>query len=177
MNPDTHENSVCEENNYVLLHKKYGKQLRNFIYYKCGNLEQAEDIVQDSYIKLWENCANIILEKAKSFLYTIANRFMINSIRRETVRLKFLKSNPLSQNIEDPSFMLMENEFKTRLEEAISELSEKQREVFLMNRVDKMSYEEISNCLGISIKAVEKRMHYALAALKTKVMELNLHKI
>ena len=59
-----------------------------------------------------------------------------------------------------------EQEFKNQLEKAIEALPENQREVFLMNRIDKMKYREIAEALGISQKAVEKRMHKALLELR-----------
>lgn len=72
---------------------------------------------------------------------------------------------------------MMEDEFKDKLEMAISNLSEKQREVFLMNRIDKMTFGEIALELEISVKAVEKRMGIALRTLKEDVEELRLFKI
>ena len=65
-----------------------------------------------------------------------------------------------------------EDEFKTRLEQAISELVPTQREVFLMNRIDKKKYSEIAEELEISVKAVEKRMGKALKILRSKIKEL-----
>jgi RNA polymerase sigma factor (sigma-70 family) len=177
MNISEFPGSVCEEKNYQKLHKEHGRSIRNFIYYKCGSLEQAEDIVQEAYIKLWENCKNIVMEKAKSFLYTVAQRLFINQVRHQKVELHFIKENSTPKLSEDPSYILREKEFRQELEKAISGLSEKQREVFLMHRIDKMSYEEIAAALEISVKAVEKRMHQALSALKEKVKELKLYKI
>ena len=72
---------------------------------------------------------------------------------------------------------MMEDEFKDKLEMAISNLSEKQREVFLMNRIDKMTFGEIALEFEISVKAVEKRMGIALRTLKEDVEELRLFKI
>ena len=52
--------SVCEEKIYSALYEEHCTPLRNFLYYKCGDLDKAEDIMQDSYIKLWENCKKVI---------------------------------------------------------------------------------------------------------------------
>ena len=52
---------------------------------------------------------------------------------------------------------------------AISDLPEKQKEVFLLSRIEKMKYREIAEMLGISVKAVEKRMHLALLEMKEKI--------
>ena len=51
--------SVCEEENYHSLYTDHIDSVRNFLYYKCGDLEQAEDLAQESYVKLWEKCAEV----------------------------------------------------------------------------------------------------------------------
>jgi RNA polymerase sigma-70 factor (ECF subfamily) len=61
--------------------------------------------------------------------------------------------------------------------DSISHMPETQREAFLMNRMDNMSYKEIADTLEISVKAVEKRIHLALVYLKENVSELKIHKI
>jgi RNA polymerase sigma-70 factor (ECF subfamily) len=70
---------------------------------------------------------------------------------------------------ETPEFLLEEKEFLDKLQVAISDLKEGQREVFLLNRIDKKTYKEIAEMLEISVKAVEKRMHLALVQLREKV--------
>ena len=140
--------------------------LRNFMYYKTGNLAQAEDFVQDAFSKLWENCAKVPIEKAKSFLFTVANNLFLNQVEHKKVVLKF-KNRPQKQQSDiTPHFLLEEEEFRQRLEQAIADLPEGQRIVFLMNRMDKKTYREIAEILEISVKAVEKRMHKALSALR-----------
>ena len=170
-------NSVCEENNYRSLYNSYALVVRNFVYYRCGNLSKAEDVMQESFIKLWENCSVVIFEKAKSYLFTVANRLFINEYNHNKVVLSFEKENNTQQYNESPEFVLEEKEFKQRLEGAIASLTDGQREVFLMNRIDKLPYKEIAAHLGVSVKAVEKRMHNALLSLKNNVEELEKYKI
>jgi RNA polymerase sigma factor (sigma-70 family) len=150
--------------------------LRNFIYYRCGDLERAEDIVQEAMVKMWENCAQVVFEKAKSYLYTVGLRMLMDQFRHDKVKLEFAKQKE-TNTATDPSFELEQKEFAKKLETAIAELPDTQREAFLMNRIDKMSYAEIAEVLDISVKAVEKRMHLALLNLKEKVKELKTHKI
>jgi RNA polymerase sigma-70 factor (ECF subfamily) len=88
------------------------------------------------------------------------------------VRLKYAKQSVDKVEIETPEFKMEETEFKERLERAIAELVSTQREVFLMNRIDKKKYSEIAEELGISVKAVEKRMGKALKSLRSKIIEL-----
>jgi len=126
----------------------------------------AEDLSQDAFIKLWENCKKVTVEKAKPYLFTIANNLFINKVNHQKVVLKFTSSAKSKTDQSDPLFILEKNEFKIRLEKAIAALPEIQRVVFLMNRIDQKKYREIAEELGISVKAVEKRMHGALATLR-----------
>lgn len=151
--------------------------MRNFVYYKNGDIDKAEDIAQDSFVKVWQNCKDVVYEKVKGFLLTVANRIFLNEIRSAKVKLNFENEAPKNVEKETPEYIFMEDEFKSTLETAISNLSEKQRTVFLMNRIDKMTFGEIAAELDISVKAVEKRMGVALKLLKEEVQELKIFKI
>lgn len=168
---------VCEEQNFQALFKTHARPLRNFLYYRSGDLKLSEDLCQEAMIKLWENCSEIIYEKAKSYLYTVSMRLFLNTKRHDKVKLRFAQEMSGALNEQDPSYLLREKEFGVQLQDAISEMPEGQREVFLMNRIDKMSYAEIAESLDLSVKAIEKRMHLALTFLKTRVKELKEHKI
>lgn len=158
--------SVCDEDVYNNLYRKHAESLRNHLYFKFGNLKQAEDVVQESFIKLWAKCNSIIYEKAAGFLYTIAKNMFIDSLRQQKVALKFEKNHMVTSDIEDPYFHLRTKEFKQKIEETISALPEKQREAFLLNRIEKLTYKQIANKLEISQTAVENRISKALIKLK-----------
>jgi RNA polymerase sigma-70 factor (ECF subfamily) len=157
---------VCDEKVYKSIFVEQAEKVRNFLYYKSGNLSLAEDLVQEAFVKLWENCSKVEFEKAKSYLYTVANNLFLNQVTHNKVKLKFEKKHTSASNLQSPEFLMEENEFKKRLEDGINSLPEEQRIVFLMNRMDKMKYREIAEHLQISTKAVEKRMHKALMHLR-----------
>jgi len=161
--------SVCEENTYKLIFEAHSKSLFNFIYYKCGDIEQAEDVVQEAFIKLWNNCSNVIYEKAKSFLYTVARNLFLNEVAHKKIVLQHKLASAPDRTDETPEFLLEEQEFMIRLKKVIADLPEKQREVFLLSRIDKKKYSEISEMLNISVKAVEKRMSQALVTLRDQI--------
>ena len=160
------QDSSCEPDNFRRLFDEHSKALHHFAYYKSGDANQAEDVVQESYLRLWKNCAQVSMEKAKQFLFAVANNLMLDQFKHEKVKLKFQSTQRVHQNSQDPQFLMEVLEFKTNLETAIAALPEGQREVFLLNRIDKMKYREIAEHLGISQKAVEKRMHKALLSLR-----------
>lgn len=143
--------------------------VRNFIYYKTGEMEAAEDIVQDTFLKLWEKRDEIKLETVKSLIYTIANNLFLNRVERGKVVLKFNSEYDPGVYSSSPDYELEMKEFDNRLQESIASLDEKNRVVFLMNRIDKLTYNEIAERLGLSVKAVEKRMGKALSFLKERL--------
>lgn len=160
---------VCEPVVFEEVFNTYSETLHNYMYYKCGDVKLAEDFVQESFVKLWANCSKVIFEKAKSFLFTVANNLFLNDYAHKKVVLRYQSKKQHNYTNETPHFLMEEKEFENKLELAISELTVKQREVFLLNRIDKKKYKEIAELLGISVKAVEKRMSSALQTLREKI--------
>ena len=161
---------TCNELVFSSFFKAHIKALRNFLFYKYGNEDQAEDLTQEAFIKLWQNCASVPIEKAKSYIYTIANNSSLNEIKHKKVVLQYEKQHTgLDKTNENPEFILEEKQFKTKLLKSIEDLNETQRVAFLMHRIDGKKYSEIAEKLNISVKAVEKRMHLALVELRKKI--------
>ena len=160
--------NVCDDNIFSQLFRTHSKTVFNYIYYKFGNEEKARDAVQEAFVKLWENCAKVTPEKAKSFVYTVANNLYLNVIKAEKVRLKYRKEGTTTTR-EDPEFLLEEGQFREKLENALAGLPENQRSTFLLNRIDGKTYAQIAELEGVSVKAVEKRMHLALKSLREKI--------
>ena len=160
--------NVCEEKVFNAIFNSNSKTIFNYIYYKYGNEEKAYDAVQEAFVKLWENCAKVAPEKAKAFVYKVANNLYLNVLKAEKVRLKYADKSPkISQ--ESPEFLMEEKEFKEKLDRALNSLPENQRTVFLLNRIDGKKYAEIAEMEGVSVKAIEKRMHLALKTLRAKI--------
>ena len=162
---------LCSDLVFKSIFESNYKLIRNYLIYKYKDVYRAEDVAQNAFVILWENCSNLKPEQAKSFLFTTAIRLSLNEIKHDKVVSNFeLLSNKSELNSESPEFLIEETELKMQLELAINQLPEKQREVFLMNRFDNQSYTEIALSLGLSVKAIEKRMHLALLTLR-KVMK------
>lgn len=161
--------SVCDEKIYEGLYKEHAEKIVYYLYYKFGDMEKARDVVQDSFAKLWMNCSKIIYGAAKSFLYKIANNSSVNEYNHQKVVLKYKSMPQKSITNESPDFQMEEKEFMDKLNKAIGDLKEGQRTVFLLNRIEKKTYNQIADLLDISVKTVEKRMHLALKILRTKI--------
>ena len=148
---------------------QYYTPIKNFLYYKCGDVAMAEDLTQDVFMKAWDKREDVNQETVKSYLYTIANNMLLNKLRHNKVVMNFAEKNKDQKNAQSPQYVLEEKEFKEGLERIIGNMPEKQREVFLMNRIDELTYKEIADRLELSVKAVEKRMHGALGYLKDRI--------
>ena len=162
------KNSVCNESVFSSVYNDVSQSVWRFIYFKCGDEAQADDLVQEAFIKLWNNCAKVAKEKAKSFLFTVANNAFLNEVAHKKVVLKHAQLSPSKVDHQSPEFVLEEKQYHKKLQDAIANLSEAQRTAFLLNRIEGMKYAEIAEHLNISVKAVEKRMSQALKALRTQ---------
>lgn len=163
------QDNICNESLFSKLFEKHSKDLYNFLYYKFGEKLNPQDKVQEAFIKLWENCGKIVPNKAKSFLFTVANNLMLNEVAHQKVVLKFQQTKPKSSTNETPEFLMEENEYMIRLQAAISKLTEAQRVAFLLNRIEGKKHKEIAEILDISTKAVEKRIYGALKQLREDI--------
>lgn len=135
-------------------------------------MQQAEDLTQEAFLKLWKNCKKVLFEKARGFLFTVARNAFYNQVAHKKVVLEYSKLPHTGKDTETPQFILEEKEFMERLLLAINKLPEGQREVFLLNRIDKITYVEIAGLLGISETAVEKRMKKALIRMRRIIKNL-----
>jgi RNA polymerase sigma-70 factor (ECF subfamily) len=164
-----HNYNICESKIFEDVYNMYAKDIRRFLFFKTQDLDKAEDILQEVFIKLWENCSKVDYDKVKSYIYSIANNMFLNEVKHQKVVQNYNKHNKNESTNESPEFIMLEKEFLEKLESTIATLPEKQREVFLMNRIEKKKYKDIALHLDISVKAVEKRMHQALVVMRKEI--------
>ena len=164
--------NVCNESQFKAIYDKYAQDLHNFLYYKFGSKFNPSDKVQEAFIKLWENCSKVAPPKAKSYLFTIGNNMMLNAVKHEKVKLNYQKIPTRDRDHHNPEFLLEEKEYLIKYQKALAGLTEGQREVFLMNRIEGKKHKEIAELIGISRKAVEKRLYLAIEKLRVDIKEL-----
>lgn len=160
---------VCDEELYNKLFKTHAKDLYNFLYYKYGVDNNPADLVQEAFLKLWNNCEKVVPEKARSYVFTVANNQMLNELSKKNTVLKYRKERQKSYTGESPEYIMEEKEYMDKLQKAIEALTEEQRVTFLLNRIEGKKHQEIAEMLGISRKAVEKRIYKTLDILREKV--------
>lgn len=166
---DKDQKKICLPKTFESIFKEYYKDLKRFVFFKTQDIDLAEDIAQETFVKLWYNCKNVEYAKVKSYLYTVAKNLFYNIKKHEKVVSNYNSQNQNTSTKVNPEYLLIEKEYLEKIENAIADLPAKQREVFLLNRIEKKKYKEIAEELGISIKAVEKRMHLALKIMREKI--------
>ncbi|MEH0158030.1 RNA polymerase sigma-70 factor [Limibacter armeniacum] len=158
-----------ELDNFKQLFDQYYESIRNFAYYKVGDIDVAEDLTQEAFIKVWEKREDIKQETVKTLLYTITGNLAINHLKHGSVVFNFVSNYQGNDSSNGPDFEMEMQEFDQRLKKAIGDIPEKSREVFLMNRIEGLTYNEVAERLEISVKAVEKRMRKALELLRERI--------
>ncbi|MAL59039.1 MAG: RNA polymerase subunit sigma-70 [Flavobacteriaceae bacterium] len=162
-------NSICDESLFSSIYNKYIQDLNDFLHYKYGELLSPQDKAQEAFIKLWQNCSNVSLDKAKSFLFTVANNLMLNEVKHQKVVLKHQTIAPNRINNESPEFVLEQKQYLEKYQKALENLSEVQRVAFLLNRVEGKKHSEIAEMLGITLRAVRKRIYSAVENLRKEI--------
>ena len=162
-------NDICEERLFSSIYNKYIQDLNDFLYYKYGELLNPQDKAQEAFIKLWQNCSKVSLDKAKSFLFTVANNLMLNEAKHQKVVLKHQTIAPNRINNESPEFVLEQKQYLEKYEKALENLSEVQRVAFLLNRVEGKKHSEIAEMLGITLRATRKRIYNAVENLRKEI--------
>jgi RNA polymerase sigma-70 factor, ECF subfamily len=139
--------------------------------------EGIDDILQEVFIKIWKNRANIrSSETFNPFIFAITRNLLLNELRSRLSKQKIKDEIfKLSVTEEYQSFDKFEYaELKETIDQIVNELPEKQKEVFILSRFECLSHKEISEKLNISTKTVEYHISQSINTIKSKLKQLGL---
>lgn len=170
-----------DENAYIELVRRYKDRLINFVFQYVGDLEQSEDIVQDTMVKLYVK-KHYYKEIAKfsTWIYTIAKNLANTELRkrkrRKTTQLSHMSRE--EKQIELPAIQPdtgqeVQDEFAHKLiRNAIQQLPEHFKTVIILRDVQELSYDEISNIVDVPLGTVKSRINRARIQLQSELQEL-----
>ena len=164
-----------DEQAFELLFRKYYIRLSAFANKFLNDPEEAKEIVQDVFAKIWEGRDEIDPEDSlKSYIFKITQNFSLNKLRRKKVESKYTEIYKLVY-IEKTEFSAHESLLARELEEnianSIGKLPAECRKVFELSRLEGLKYREIADTLHISIKTVEAQMSKALRLIRIELSD------
>ncbi len=143
--------------------------LEKYFRKRVYNQNEVEDLVQDVFYRLTSRANNADLERPEAFIFQIAANLLRDKARREATKRAFTKhlSDQNENAFEElsPERVLLGKEKVVALKNALNELPERTRTVFLLHRFEEFKYREIAQQLGISMSSVEKHMMDAIKHL------------
>lgn len=146
---------------YNICVKNYADSVFRFIYKNIKDEEKAKDIVQDTFVKMWVKVDDIIVEKAKSYLFTAAYNTMIDAIRKDKYKANY------EDHYDD--YLTTNNTFndlKEIIHLAFSKLNETQRSVVMLRDYEGYSYDEIGKITGLNESQVKVYIYRARLSMK-----------
>ena len=144
---------------------QYADNVYRFIVKNLGHAEDAKDVVQSSFEKLWMNCGQVDFARCKSYLFTIAYHQMIDHIRkRKRVYLSEFQEEAPVQDSPVPGA-------KSILQEALGRLNEIQKSLVMLKDYEGYSYEEIGEITGLNPSQVKVYLHRARTQLRSFIVK------
>lgn len=176
-----------EENALAVLVQRHQAALHTFILYKVKSREVADDLLQDTFVKIIQTLKKGGYREDGKFLLwakRIAFNMTIDHFRaqakkyRNFISLYDEEDNPAWDRIADlapdAERHLMQQETLAKLEQLVAALPKKQQEILMMRYFDGMSFKEISDATGTGINTALGRVRYALLNLRKQIDENNL---
>jgi RNA polymerase sigma-70 factor (ECF subfamily) len=147
--------------------KEYTRCIFRFLYKSLRDEEAVNDLVQDCYLKLWQNKDSIDPQKIKSWLFSVAYRAMLNYVQTASRNVKLAENRHATP-------VYQKNEFDTRaiLEKALNELPPQQKSILLLRDLEGYEYREIGEILDLSESQVKVYLFRARQKVKNYIKEL-----
>jgi RNA polymerase sigma-70 factor (ECF subfamily) len=155
------------------VYAKYCRRLFGFVLKYVKQKDDAEEIVQEVFVKIWESRHKIdVYASFDSFLFTIAYNSTISLLRKRVTEKKyieFLISQQQEYIVDDSSVEMQFNELNENVQLLLNELTPRQKEVFQLSRVEGLTHEEIAIKLNISTNTVKNHVVTALSFLRKRL--------
>lgn len=163
-----------DQSAFTIIFTKYYPDLVRFSYSFTRNSDASEEIVQEVFLKFWENRNSLVIHNSlKSFLLKTVQNRSIDCLRHENITNKYasivLEHPLLSEN--DTENYILHSELEANFNHAMGKIPLQYSEAFRMSRIETLSYQEIAQKLGISVRTVEVRISKALSLLREELKD------
>ena len=151
---------------YNQLFRCYYQPLCQYVYTLLADKEDAEDVVQELFLKLWKDRSKIVItESASAYLYRMAKNMSLN-FRRSRITMESLNENPDLVSLTYEETSLETDEFRIALIDCMNRLPKRSKEVLMASRVQGLKQQEIADTFSISVKTIKNMLWISLRKLK-----------
>ena len=154
--------------------KDYYSRLCNYAHGFIDDVDEAEEMVQNTFFTLWENRDRIDIQTSvKSYLYRAVHNNCLNRLKHVKVKKSYsqYQQHHADTMFDNASQQLLSKELQQQITEAINAMPPQCRTVFELSRFENLTYAEIASQLNISIKTVDKHMVKALKLLRERLKD------
>ncbi|MEI7523219.1 MAG: RNA polymerase sigma-70 factor [Mariniphaga sp.] len=159
---------------YEKIFRAYYRPMTAYAFRFLGNLPESESVVQDVFLRLWQNRTEIMITSSlMHYLFRSVKNHCINFLEHERIKSRyqaFVIQNETDRN--DYREFFPEPDLMNRIEAAISALPPKRQEIFRLAREEGLKYREIAERLELSVKTIETQMSLALKQLRESLKVL-----
>ncbi|MEJ2004870.1 MAG: RNA polymerase sigma-70 factor [Cyclobacteriaceae bacterium] len=154
-----------------LFHTYYASLCR-FAFKYVRDTDEAEEIVQDTYVNFWNRRNEIKIEASlKSYLFTAVRNKCLNHIKHDGVVREHAQFVLETHSESDHNDSMVTDELASRIKAAVESMPEQRKRIFRMSRDEGLRYREIADHLQISVKTVENHMGKALQYLRLELSD------
>lgn len=171
-----HEINEKPYNQFQRVFEQYYNALCNYAFTFLKDLSSSEDIVQEVFARVWEKRQDLITsDTIRFYLFAAVRNNCLTHLKKEkkAAIVELSDYDVAEEQIAFSQEVKPEADYKMLLAAAMDQLPDKCREVFVLSRMSKQSYKEISDTLGISVKTVENQIGKALKILRAFLKEKN----
>ncbi len=158
-----------DEAAFAEIYNRYATTLTDFTASKLFSLEDAQDIIHDLFVKLWEDREQLnITSNLKAYLFTITRYRIIDKIRKNITREEYAVMLQALANVYQPSIeqQMAADELQQAIKNAVDELSPKIKEIYRLSREENLSIAEIAEKLKLSEQTVKNQLSTALTHIR-----------
>jgi RNA polymerase sigma-70 factor (ECF subfamily) len=163
-----------DESTFEQVFKTHFKSLHAYAFTILKDPDEAEEVVQQVFFRLWERSENLSIEgPVAAYLYRAVHNESLNLLKHEKVKSthRLHVAYSMKNETDQASKKVTSGELEKKLHAALNELPEQCRTIFQLSRFNELKYREIADRLGISIKTVENQMGKALKLLRVKLVD------